>query len=133
MAEIGPRALYRVLHESYENRRDFVGENVSISTGYFSENIMWWREPWELISPADKYEENEEDLEAYLATLPPDERPNLSYVRLYYGEGPVDSLFDDDWFEMPGFGDKQGWEWCSALWDDQRLLDWNAPLPLYDW
>lgn len=114
MADLGPRFLYRVLHESYENRRDFVAGNVTSLREDISE-LWFWDAPWELVSPADKYKRHEQDLRSYLVTLPPSERPNLSYIRYYYGENPIVKVLEEWVTKRAQFlGDRVGL-WCISL------------------
>ncbi|KMU91397.1 hypothetical protein CIHG_09143 [Coccidioides immitis H538.4] len=128
----GPGFLYWVLHApSYEAPRDVTIANTIFGArgDTFSTMLGPYLESWELGLPAARYQEHDGNLEGYLRTLPLTERPNLSYVRYWYGDGPVLEVFNDDLTDF--FALNSNFEWCCALWDDERLIEWKTPLPLH--
>ena len=88
-------------------------------------------ESWELLSPAEKYEDNEDELEDFLSRLPPLEQPSFGWRDYWFPEKYSDMMvFTEDMFEMMpphhGFGNWYGWEWGFAIWGRVRFLEWGV-------
>ncbi|KAJ6013814.1 hypothetical protein N7540_008405 [Penicillium herquei] len=139
LVAIGPEFLYRVIHATPLERRDFVVGNATrevhgMNDTFIGPNIEVWHDeklPW--TEPADRHAIR--DFKQVWSTLPPIERPNLAWRKskiIKHDPGVnLTDAFDLDsasnTWTMPGVdvtGDLE-WQWCYAIWDDARLMNWN--------
>lgn len=126
MASIGPRLLYKVLNGTYRERRDLIVTNLRNVPSPILFDLILPEFVYPLIYPADeKYDPD--DLESALPKLPPLEQPNLAWSRYWWG-GVLASR--EYFMDMPlCFGcNKSRWDWGYAIWDTEKLLEWQAPL-----
>lgn len=66
------------------------------------------------------------DFEQFWSTLPSTERPNIAWQKSrLYPLRPGETL--EDTVDFAGQCEV-GWDWGIAIWDDERLRDWKAPV-----
>ncbi|KAJ5634713.1 hypothetical protein N7528_002555 [Penicillium herquei] len=142
LVSIGPEFLYRVIHATPLERRNLVVRNATLGGHGFDDTWIGStiesghddKLPW--TEPADRHAI--QDFEQFWSTLPSIERPNLAWrkskiIRQGNGYNLTDAIDLDPSFDkwtMPGveiMGDLE-WQWCYAIWDDVRLVEWKAPL-----
>lgn len=135
LASKGPSLLCKVLRETQLlSRRNLVLVNVRSFRLHFYD-LDFWPRPGaghgevRLLHPADKFDSfgtNRNGLIKFLKTLPPSERPNLLWEVIWL-QGNYD--FPEVFWDMFQYGaESQEWEWQYALWDDERLIEWNVPI-----
>ncbi|KAJ5050218.1 hypothetical protein NUH16_008758 [Penicillium rubens] len=130
LATMGPDFVYRLLHGTPVIRRDMVMLNALLSElGNFPP--VWLEEEQKLpfLYPADRHAVR--DYEQFWSTLPSIEQPNLGWKKLYLLSTPhslVETL--EDVVDMQG-EDGGIWCWGAAIFDDERLTTWKAPLSEY--
>ena len=128
LASMGPTFLYRFLHqESALDRRNLILANGRPSLSSLPDICPGSDGSLPLLYPADRFNfgADLDGLKNLLATLPPSERPNLlcdRYFLCFYDESDVfEEMFDVQ------LGSAL-WRWGYALWDDERLQEWNPPM-----
>jgi hypothetical protein len=100
---LGPKFLCGVLDtEQYEERMWLVQRTASASlTGYPLLGLSdLYKYPYRVVSPADKYERRDGDLEGYLSTLPPLERPTTLWKLRWFGLRPINQLLPSRMHEV---------------------------------
>nr|XP_001389569.2 hypothetical protein ANI_1_3094014 [Aspergillus niger CBS 513.88] len=133
LASKGPALLCKVLREEeFLARRDLVLVNVRSFRLYFYDFGIWPRptdtNEMELFYPADKFNfgTDRNGLREFLKTLPPFERPNLAWERIWLRD---DLNFAQLFYDMYEFGaTNKHRPWQYALWDDERLIEWKVPI-----
>ncbi|RJE27498.1 hypothetical protein PHISCL_00232 [Aspergillus sclerotialis] len=128
LASMGPIFLYRFLHrESALDRRNLILANARPSLGSLPDICPGSDGSLPLLHPADRsnFGDHIDGLKRFLATLPRSERPNLlcdSYFLCFYdGSDAFEEIFDVQ------LGSAL-WRWGYALWEDERLQEWNPPI-----
>lgn len=128
LAAMGPEFVYRLLHGTPLIQRDMVILNgnddvVNCFPGlYISEEHMV-----PLIYPADRHAV--QDHEHLWSTLPYIEQPNLGWRRMHLLPETPKQTFEDA-IDLKG-RDEALWSWGFAIFDDERLTAWKAPLLEY--
>lgn len=124
LVALGPSFLYRLLHAEPLVQREMVMANASDwgrpFTGYefpISEIKML-----PFLYPADRHAVK--DFDQFWSTLPPVERPNLAWKKVFlFAHTP-----EDNFENVFDFAEQEtGWKWGLAIWDDERLKRWEAP------
>ncbi|KAL1970495.1 hypothetical protein VTN77DRAFT_4139 [Rasamsonia byssochlamydoides] len=115
LVSIGPCFLYEVLRqESYEKRWDVVASNALPYQNSFMDFIKLSLYPGPLIYPADRCER--EDVASLLPALPPLERPNMGWIRYWYGSDPMDNVRRAEIFDHSPVIEED-WELGYVFWD----------------
>lgn len=80
-----------------------------------------------LLYPADRFNfgEDFDGLKKLLATFPPSERPNLLCDRCFLCFSDLPAVFEEMFDVQLG---SALWRWGYALWEDERLIEWNPPM-----
>lgn len=129
LLEIGPDFLYRVLHTTFLPRRDMILTNIQEwSEALIGDRVRDIIEPSEeaivpLIEPADKH--SNENYEELWSSLPSTETPNKAWKKSHILPEFPGQTFEGAIFDM---GYMKGWKWGFAIWDDERLEVWKAPV-----
>ncbi|CAG8893184.1 unnamed protein product [Penicillium egyptiacum] len=130
LATMGPESVYRLLHGTPLIRRDMVMLNaLEDELSNFPPVWMSEEERLPFLYPADRYAVR--DYEQFWSTLPSSEQPNLGWKKLYLlpmSDIPVETL--EDVVDLQS-GDEGTWCWGVAIFDDERLTAWKAPLLQY--
>lgn len=132
LAGLGPDFLYRVLHVDRTTRRNiicintrafwpgpFIGLNIDVHID----------DKFPLIEPADKYERPSSKL--LWSSLPLMEQPSAGWRQAW-------GLPEDEQDVLEIFLSRNGgksvtdWVWGYALWDEERLREWKAFVPVDD-
>ncbi|KAJ5366762.1 hypothetical protein N7541_000703 [Penicillium brevicompactum] len=129
MVEIGPDFLYRVIHADFLSRRAMILTNVgSKLTTFIGIDVLPMFDIHQeaivpLISPADKY--SVVNYEELWSSLPPTETPNKAWRKDH-----ITPEFPGQTFEgaVCNMRSMEHWGWGYAIWDDERLEAWKAPL-----
>lgn len=124
---MGPAFLHKLHHEEdMEKRHDMVYQNARAYRDGFILFIDEFASPCPLTSPADIYEEGIS--RALLSKLTPLEQPNPAWHSFCYEAYPGDGSSNKEIVISlrRGLGGIRIREWSYALWDNQRLIEWNA-------
>jgi len=128
LAAIGPEFLYRLLHRTPLLRRDMVLSNADFMVDTFIGNrsrmFVGEDEMLPLRYPADRHAVR--DFEQFWSTLPSTERPNLGWKRVHLVPYTPEQTLEDA-LDLEGKRE-YGWNWGHAIWDDERLKIWKAPI-----
>ncbi|KAE8356917.1 hypothetical protein BDV28DRAFT_125912 [Aspergillus coremiiformis] len=130
LVAMGPEFFYRFLQMNCRDRRDLILVNARAVQYYVSE--CWFpSRVLPLLHPAEQFNFGDDfaRLEERLATLPEHAGPNLAF-KCYWPIVQKDQSFDDRLFNGE-FGYLLGyrqWDWGYALWDADRLTEWEVPL-----
>ncbi|PWY65693.1 hypothetical protein BO70DRAFT_346198 [Aspergillus heteromorphus CBS 117.55] len=128
----GPALLCKVLREAQPlARRDLILVNASGHRTHFYD--YWPRPNFEpgalpLLYPADKFnfKTDRDGFKKLLETLPPWERPNLAWERRWFRD---DNQYREVFLDMFNYApENKHWEWGYAFWDDERAIEWKAPM-----
>ena len=126
LASMGPDFVYRVLHGTPLVRRDMVMINGN-DFGQFSQfPDMYLSEEWMVpfIYPADRHAV--QDYEQLWSILPSIEQPNLGWKQVHVLPDTPGQTFEEAIdIQCPR---KSLWCWGYAIFDDERLKAWKAPL-----
>ncbi|KGO48872.1 hypothetical protein PEX1_102420 [Penicillium expansum] len=124
LASMGPEFVYRLLHGTPLIQRDMVMLNgnddlLSFPNMYVTEDYMI-----PLMYPADRHAV--QDYEQLWSTLPYIEQPNLGWKQVHVLPDTPGQTFE----EAIDFqcARKSVWLWGYAIFDDERLTAWKAPL-----
>ncbi|GFF55003.1 hypothetical protein IFM51744_08517 [Aspergillus udagawae] len=131
LAHMVPTFLVKMLREpDFRTRRDLLLANTVILNHSF---VDYWPKPnWEdpgalpLLYPADRFNFGTDvsGLKAYLETLPPHERPNIAWTQRWLDAAlEYPQVFEDMYSYAPYC---RCWEWGYAIWDEERLIEWDA-------
>jgi hypothetical protein len=128
LAALGPNFAYRILHAEPEIRRNMVLENwqpmEETFIGHPSRMYVREEETVPYLYPADRHAIW--DFEQFWSTLASTERPNIAWQKSrLYPLRPGETL--EDTVDFAGQREV-GWDWGIAIWDDERLRDWKAPV-----
>jgi hypothetical protein len=128
LASFGPTFLHKLLQEEdFNTQRNMVYANAWGGGSYFLQSILRNYEiQYPLIYPADQFNfgMDWEGLQALLSTLPEIDQPNLSWVKTWLKQMEEDEPLFEEMFET-GVNSRR-WTWAYALWDDDRLREWEA-------
>lgn len=126
LAALGPSFLYRLLHANPLLQRDMVLANASSYGETFIGRTglpVSEHEMLPLIYPADRHAVK--DFDHFWSTLAPLERPNRAWKNVSLMAHTPEENFED---VVDLVGEQEtGWNWGIAIWDDQRLMEWEAP------
>ncbi|CAI7635562.1 unnamed protein product [Penicillium discolor] len=128
LASMGPEFVYRLLHGTPLVRRDMVKLNAEddvLST--FPPSWLWEEDKLPFLYPADRHAVH--NYEQLWSTLPSFEKPNLGWRRMHLLPHTPEQTFEDA-IDLEG-GDEALWSWGFAIFDDERLTAWKAPLLEY--
>lgn len=128
LAAMGPTFFYKFLRqETFMDRRNLILVNGRRSFTWTLLNICPGCEGGlPLLYPSDRFNfgDDFDGLKQLLATLPPSERPNIFCDRYFLHFFDMYDVFEE-LFDV-GLG-RALWQWGYALWEDERLLQWNPP------
>lgn len=129
LAALGPEFLYRTLRKDRLSRRKIICGNASANSiggafiGVSAEAS--WDVRFPFTDPADNLN-IPQNFNQLWSKLPPHHQPSEGWKRAWLlpnhdGNSPegsmdLDRVKDEDW------------GWCYALWDESRLIEWEAPL-----
>ncbi|KAH8431547.1 uncharacterized protein LDX57_009209 [Aspergillus melleus] len=127
LAGLGPEFLYRILHMDWLTRRNLVCVNTRSFwpgpfIGYGTEILQDIQ--FQFIGPADRYECP--NFEQFWSTLSPLEQPTVGWKKAWLRPHNQEDILEDS-FNFNRELDED-WGWCYALWDENRLKEWKAPL-----
>ncbi|CAG8057669.1 unnamed protein product [Penicillium olsonii] len=125
LAGLGPEFLYRLFHVDRLTRRNIVCRNTrKIWHGPFIgyKISLSWEYRFPLIEPADRHDRP--GFEQFWSSLPAIEQPTPEWKRTWLVEQGEDieleyAIYADETEET-------GWNWCYALWDEERLEEWKS-------
>ena len=128
----GPEFVYRLLHAEPLLQRNMVITNGDYGSDTFigkpSRMTVSEDDMLPLIYPADQHAI--QGYEQFWSTLSRVEQPSLAWRKIHMKpETPADNFeyaVDLEEHEV-------GWEWGCAIWDDERVKEWDAPLLEEDW
>lgn len=127
LASMGPISLHNFIQNTSLGRRDWILTN-STSSHWTLPSVCPQTEGCLPLYPADRFNFGQDSkglkkLKTLLASLPPCERPNILFDRYLLASSELD-LENIFWTNM-GF-----YQWVSgyALWEDERAIEWNAPM-----
>ncbi|KAJ5770173.1 uncharacterized protein N7511_002224 [Penicillium nucicola] len=126
LASIGPDFVYRVIYAPPLLRRNMIlanapGWSASVFIGY--EMKLWGEEVVPFLYPADRHSIT--DYEQLWSNLSPTEVPNNSWKTWYLAPEFPGQTFEE---AIEGFTREDGWDWAHAIWDNERLERWKAPI-----
>lgn len=128
LASFGPIFLYKLLRDDdFTTQRNMLYANSCGGPPYYPQSLQRdYETVYPLIYPADRFNfgMDWEGLQVFLSTLPEIERPNLSWVKTWLKQMEEDEPLYEEMFET-GVGSRR-WAWAYALWDDDRLREWEA-------
>lgn len=128
LASFGPTFLHKLLQEEdFNTQRNMVYANAWGGGAYFLHSILRNYEiQYPLIYPADRFNfgMDWEGLQTLLPTLPEIEQPNTSWVNTWLEQMEEDEPLFEEMFKT-GVNSRR-WTWAYALWDDDRLREWEA-------
>lgn len=132
LATMGPAFLVKILREpDFMTRRNLVIANLSFWAHIF---VEFWPNPdfdqlgaLPLLYPAEKFNFSMDftRLQNLLGTLLLHEQPNLAWRQRWLGDGLYFPEVFVDMFSCAARAAR--WEWGYAIWDDERLIQWEAP------
>ncbi|CAG8895258.1 unnamed protein product [Penicillium egyptiacum] len=125
LALLGPDFVYRLLHGTPLIQRDMVMLNGNEDLLRIFPD-MYLQEEWMVpfIYPADRHAV--QDYEQLWSTLPSIEQPNLGWKQVHVMPETPEQTFEEAIdVECPR---KSVWRWGYAIFDDERLTAWKAPL-----
>lgn len=124
---MGPTFFYKFLHQkTFLDRRNLILANGR-SCIWVLPQVFPWCDGLPLLYPADRlnFGEDFDGLKQLLATLPPSERPNLLFDRYFFRDSHLSDAFEEMYEDFLG---SSLWRRGYALWEDERVLEWNAPM-----
>lgn len=129
LAELGPDFIYRLIHAPFLPRRDMILTNIESRLLTFIDlDVLYAFTIHQeaivpLISPADKY--SVVNYKELWSSLPPNETPNKAWRKDHIAPEFPGQTFEGAVCNMRSV---QHWNWGYAIWDDERLEAWKAPL-----
>ncbi|CRL26732.1 Lysosome-associated membrane glycoprotein, conserved site [Penicillium camemberti] len=128
LASMGPEFVYRLLHGTPLIRRDMVKLNAEDDIlSSFPPSWLWEEDKLPFLYPADRHAV--QNYEGLWSTLPSFEKPNLGWRMMHLLPHTPEQTFEDA-IDLEG-GDEALWSWGFAIFDDERLTAWKAPLLEY--
>ncbi|KAJ5509992.1 hypothetical protein N7453_002095 [Penicillium expansum] len=128
LASMGPEFIYRLLHGTPLVRRDMVKLNAIEDTiTSFPPSKLWQENKLPFLYPADRHAV--QNYEQLWSTLPSFEKPNLGWRRMHLLPETPEQTFEAA-IDVED-ADEALWSWGIAIFDDERLKAWKAPLVEY--
>lgn len=128
LASMGPEFVYRLLHETPLIQRDLVMINAMDTVfSSFPPSWLWEEDKLPFLYPADRHAV--QNYEQLWSTLPSFEQPNLGWKKMHLLPDTPEQTFEDA-IDLEST-DEELWCWGFAVFDDERLMAWNAPLSEY--
>lgn len=128
LAGIGPEFFYKFLtQKTFLDRRNLVLANARTFLWILPDICPGSEDSLPLLYPADRFNfgEDFDGLKRLQATLPPSERPNILCDRYLFCFSDMSDTFGEIFDVGLGY---TLWRWGFALWDDERILEWNPPM-----
>ena len=132
MISYGLNFLYKVLQrQNHEERVELIADNLAISSNSII-HVIDFADPatngYFFLSPADeKYET--EDIEKTLPLMPLIEQPSQGWrTRWFAKDEKIDDVIPEEMYEEYSVADLYDCRWGYALWDGEKLEQWQAPI-----
>ncbi|KAF9889606.1 hypothetical protein FE257_007114 [Aspergillus nanangensis] len=129
LAAIGPVFCFKFLHQAtYRGRRDMVLANYHRTVYCLPNMHVMASEALPLLYPADRFNfgYDYQGFRDLVATLPPWQQPNIAFQWYFVGiieEEDGCAVFETYYdLKTPHIE-----RWAYAIWDEKRLIEWNAP------
>ncbi|KAJ5970172.1 uncharacterized protein N7479_000090 [Penicillium vulpinum] len=128
LASMGPEFVYRLLHSTPLIQRDMVILNTKDDIfSSFSGSWLLEEDKLPFLYPADRHAL--QNYEQFWSTLPYIEQPNLGWKKMHLVPDTPEQTFEDA-IDLEG-GHESVWRLGLAIFDDERLMAWKAPLSEY--
>ncbi|OQD68308.1 hypothetical protein PENPOL_c003G10715 [Penicillium polonicum] len=127
LASMGPEFVYRLLHGTPLMQRDMVKLNAEEDVmNSFPPSRLWEEDKLPFLYPADRHAV--QNYEQLWSTLPYIEQPNFGWKRMHLLPETPEQTFEEA-IELEE--EEFLWSWGFAIFDDERLTAWKAPLLEY--
>ena len=128
LAAMGPEFFYKFFtQKTFLDRRNLILCNGRPFLWVLPDICPGSEDSLPLLYPADRFNfgQDFDGLKRLLATLPQSERPNLLCDRYFFCFSDMSDTFEEIFDVGLGYS---LWRWGFALWDDERVLEWNPPM-----
>ncbi|KAJ6118152.1 hypothetical protein N7471_014029 [Penicillium samsonianum] len=124
LASMGPEFVYRLLHGTPLVQRDMVMLNGNDLLNSFPGMYVTEENEVPFLYPADRHAV--QDYEQLWSTLPYIEQPNLGWKEVHVLPDASGQTFEEA-IDLESAREFL-WRWGYAIFDDERLMAWKAPL-----